>query len=107
MLDDSLDNVMWDLRTNICSGTIARGTWHHGERHQAARFSDDQVRAIRKLLSLQGVTQHLIARALDCSQTTVLNLSKGQHQLDNQAHTKRIAEDKDRVAQTLAYRQQS
>lgn len=73
--DDRLENLKWALPQDVKTGAIVRGTHSHGDRHPAARFHEDQVKAVRQIAA-KGVPVNMIARAMDEPQARIRELVK-------------------------------
>lgn len=81
------DNPLCGEPTHLEPGTKRQNTLHDyevgarvpraGEAHHAAKLSEDEVRAIRRLCE-QGVNQYQIAAAFGVSQHTVSKINTGR-----------------------------
>ena len=67
--DDKLDNLKWATAIDVKHGSIARGTWAHGE--TLSKHDKSQVEAARKVVVEYGVPVNLLAEALGMEQTRV------------------------------------
>ncbi len=68
--DNRLENLCWGTREENIADKKAHGTMLRGERHPNSKFTDDDIRAMRRMYD-EGILQKTIARDFNTDQSTV------------------------------------
>lgn len=80
-MDNRLDNLQWATRSENIRHAYAAGLFDNairrGEANHLTRYSDDQVRGIKKLYAL-GATKYLIAQATGINAGTISKFVDGK-----------------------------
>jgi hypothetical protein len=73
--DDRLENLTWAVPTDVKTASIVRGSHAHGDNHPSTRFCEQQVKAIRQIISM-GVPVNMLARAMNEPQPRIRELTQ-------------------------------
>lgn len=75
--DNRSQNLRWGSKVSNQKDRIRHGTSQHGERHQMARLTADQVVEIRKLAAFEGVSRSDMAATFGVSESHIRNIIIG------------------------------
>jgi predicted DNA-binding protein (UPF0251 family) len=70
-LDNRLENLRWATPKENIADTVFHGTKQEGARHYAAKFTEDEVRNIRKQFQNSGLPYRQFAEKLGIDQMTL------------------------------------
>lgn len=75
--DNRPDNLRWATHVDNCADKKRHGTSQQGEKHPMHKLTDDDVREIKRLLSL-GLTQKVIAAQFRRCPSTINHINTGR-----------------------------
>lgn len=72
--NNSLSNLRWDTPKNNHADKKKHGTVNLGEENPSAKLTEEQVRMIRRLYDLRGVSIYRLAKDFGCSWHNIRNI---------------------------------
>lgn len=78
-LNNNVENLEWVTQSRNCYHAFDVGANKHGIEHHNSKFSEEQVRDIKKLLEKGELSQRAIARMYEVSQTTIRMIAIGKN----------------------------
>jgi len=77
--DNKLSNLRWDTCKNNIEDKKKHGTWQCGEKHGNSKLKNEEVVEIKKMLSVDGLSDIEISKKFNISRGTIYDIRVGRN----------------------------